>query len=433
MARNTNILPPAALALMGMISAIDLLSATAEIAKSADAPGGGLQIVGDRLYLAAWGHGFHVLDISNPTHPQWLGGWNNHTSPTGVYVAGNHAYLANRTSGLDVIDVREPQSAAHVGHLFTGGDAWSVYAAGKFAYLADTLKGLEVIDINNPAKPALAGRAEVPDQAVCAQVAEGFLYATYNSKGLRVFKLEEAAPPAKISESAIRLGAGRIQVVDHQVYYANGGEFQIIDVTDPHAPVVQSSCRIDGGDNRLHVSGGYAYIASSWGDLQVLDVSDSQKPRVVGVFKAGYNVWDVRVAGPYAYLMDRGANLHVIDVSIPGSPKEVGGLGTCDFCSDVLSLAGAGAERPGLRTGTTASGAITNAPPELAAAMIEGGAFTFTLRGIPNDVYYLQASGDLIAWTAISTNTLPSDGTLRVSDPQAHLFDNRFYRAVRKP
>jgi hypothetical protein len=60
------------------------------------------------------------------------------------------------------------------------------------------------------------------------------------------------------------------------------------------------------------------------------------------------------------------------------------------------------------------------------------GAFSFTLHGVPEGAYYLQASADLITWATISTNTLPDDGTLRISDPDAHLFNNRFYRAVKK-
>ena len=96
-----------------------------------------VEIIGNKLYIAGIGHGFHVLDISNPVHPKWIGGWNNHTCPVGVQVMDGLAYLANRTSGFDVIDVHNPAALVRVGHLSTGGDLQTVQVSGRFAYVAD--------------------------------------------------------------------------------------------------------------------------------------------------------------------------------------------------------------------------------------------------------------------------------------------------------
>jgi hypothetical protein len=140
------------------------------------------------------------------------------------------------------------------------------------------------------------------------------------------------------------------------------------------------------------------------------------------------------LADKYAYVVDGGSNLHVIDVGNPAAPVEVSRVGTENFCSPVLSLTNAVAARSSGESQTIAAGAITNAPPELAdAERVAGGTFGFTLHGVPLAVYYVQASTDLISWTVISTNTLAADGTARISDPDAHLFSNRFYRAVKQP
>jgi hypothetical protein len=400
----------------------------------ADAPGGGLQIVGNFLYIAAWGHGFHVLDISNPTHPKWIGGWNNHTSPTGVYVAGDHAYLANRTSGFDVIDVRNPQCPAQVGHLFTGGDAWSVYVAGNLAYVADWRKGLDVINVSDIKKPELVGNGDTKGQAASVQVSDGFAYVSFGGESFRIYDLTDASKPKQMNASGSHLGWLGIQVVGNNLYFAGGNELQVIDVTDRSVPVVRGSCRLDGlSDRAVHVSGHNAYVPFSCGGLQIIDVSDPDKPHSVGIFKTSYCEWDVRVVGNYAYLMDRGANLHVIDISDPTNPKEVGGLGTCNFCSKVLSLTNSIVGASVAKTQYGTGGAITDAPPQLVdAARTSDNAFNFTLRGVPEGVYFIQASTDLISWTNISTNTLPAGGTLRIWDPDTHLFNNRFYRAVKE-
>lgn len=48
-----------------------------------------MHIVGNHLFVAAWGNGVQVLDISNPVQPKWVGGWNERHCPVGVWVTRN--------------------------------------------------------------------------------------------------------------------------------------------------------------------------------------------------------------------------------------------------------------------------------------------------------------------------------------------------------
>ncbi len=115
-------------------------------AQNQDAIGGGLFIAGGYLYIAAWGYGVQVLDISTPSQPKWVGAWNHRGAPNGVYVVGSHAYVANRPQGLEVLDVHNPRNLVHLANLRTGGDAMGVLVKGQFAYLADAV-------LVNAAKP----------------------------------------------------------------------------------------------------------------------------------------------------------------------------------------------------------------------------------------------------------------------------------------
>ena len=167
--------------------------------------------------------------------------------------------------------------------------------------------------------------------------------------------------------------------------------------------------------------------------LSIFNVADPRRIQQIGFLEAGYSGYGVQVSGNYAYVADGGANLHVIDFSDPSKPVEVNRIGTENFCSRVLALADFAAEKSPATAETGGQGPVTNAPPQITEAVrIAGGAFSFTLRGIPEGAYYIEASTDLAAWKNISTNTLPAEGTLRFSDPDAHLFNNRFYRAVKK-
>ena len=73
----------------------------------------------------------------------------------------------------------------------------------------------------------------------------------------------------------------------------------------------------------------------------------------------------------------------------------------------------------------------TNASPQLSNPYtLPGGGFGFTLSGVPQATYIVQASADLRVWLPIATNTLPAGGTVGVTDAQAPSFARRYYRAV---
>jgi Glycosyl hydrolase family 9/Cellulase N-terminal ig-like domain len=75
----------------------------------------------------------------------------------------------------------------------------------------------------------------------------------------------------------------------------------------------------------------------------------------------------------------------------------------------------------------------TNAPPQLFNPQKISGGFSFTLAGTPSATYIIQVSTNLTTWTALSTNTLPSNGLAAINDPQAASISRRYYRALRIP
>lgn len=59
---------------------------------------------------------------------------------------------------------------------------------------------------------------------------------------------------------------------------------------------------------------------------------------------------------------------------------------------------------------------------------LPGGQFQFTLAGDASGTYVVDASANLINWTAIQTNSVPAGGSLIVQDPAATGQPRRFYR-----
>ena len=390
-----------------------------------------LEIVGDKLYIAGIGHGFHVLDISKPAKPKWIGAWNNHTCPVGVQVVDGLAYLVNRTSGFEVIDVSDPVSPASIGHLSTGGDLQTVQVTGSHAYVADERRGFDIIDISDPKHPKLAGDFETKGQGWAA-VAEGdHVYASYGGGILRVYQLTNGTSP-KLTKESPGLGSCSLQLAGGKLLTQHFGVLCLLDLQNPANPTIVA-------DSQLHLSffsstcvrDSLAFVTGGSMGLGICELG-AGKLRLLGSIQTSYQGWGVRVRGNFAYVVDGGSNLHVFDVSNPAQPVEVNRVGAENFCSQVLSLAENAAKKSSTSTIAGAT-AITNEPPQLTAgARMVDGNFTFSLGGVPGSTYEIQASTDLVHWQAISARTLPETGVSTITDADARLFDKRFYRSVKK-
>ena len=384
---------------------------------AADASSGRLAIVGDKLYVAGIGHGFHIFDISDSRHPKWTGSWQNHTCPVGVQVADGLAYLANRTSGFDVIDVRDSASPARVGHLNTGGDQQTVQVAGRYAYVADARRGLDIIDVSDPRQPKLAGDFDTKGQGWSAVADGDYLYAGYGGGVLRIFHLTHGTSPTLVKEIPTA-GSTGLQIADGKLITQHYQWLCLMSLQNPTNPVVTTDSNIGFPVfGSVCVCDSLMFMTSS--GLAICSLNKPGKITLLGsVGNVGYQGFGIGVHGNVAYVVDGGSNLHIFDVNDPARPVEVNQVGTANFCSRVLSLVDYVAGKPAEELQVGASEPITNAPPQLAdAARTAAGAFTFTLRGVPEGVYFIQASTDMISWTAISTKALPSSNLSRCRTP----------------
>lgn len=389
-----------------------------------------LQLVGHDLFVAAWGYGIQILDVSNPTSPKWKGGWNPRSAPVGIQVVGNHAYVADRIAGLTVLDVANPANPVWLTTFDTPGDAMNVHVAGEHAYVADGPgSGLLIFDVSNPHKPTLVGEYAPPHHHPSSvQVVDHIAYLSCYSWFERV-DVSNPSNPKPLGRCRVTM-AFHSHVVEKLAYTGA----QILDARDP-----RFVANWPGGGNSVHVVNGFAYAASYGGGLRVADVREPLDAKLVAVFLPDAPQYDVIVVGSRAYLMDTGASIRILDVSDPRNPTQIGSFPASRYASSVLTF-----KRPEPATGVEApdatrlpsvdtTAAITNAPPELSHPHTSAqGGFSFVLAGLPHATYVIQASTDLTSWTAITTNVLPATGALRITDAQAAEFVQRYYRAVQR-
>jgi hypothetical protein len=215
-----------------------------------------MHVEGNSAFLAAWGFGLIIADVSDPRAPQEIARLPAAFAHT-VAVADARAYIAKNTNGpelgiVDVSDLASPQLLASYGLTFTPAQlaarAGILYVAG---YPSGELEevGLRVIDVNDASNAIEIGFYDED----CAEAYE-------------------------------------IKLVEDLAYLACSNGLHIVDVSDPALPVrVGYAEAEDLHDVRtsLEVRGDRAWYGSPGGIIE-LDVSDPANPVELAVTETGF-------------------------------------------------------------------------------------------------------------------------------------------------
>jgi hypothetical protein len=125
---------------------------------------------------------------------------------------------------------------------------------------------------------------------------------------------------------------GNVVVEGQYAYVSCGSVLQVLDISNPGAPIAVGTVSTPGGGRALTVAGDYAYVAGGY--LNVVDISDPEAPTCVGRVDTRASASGVAVAGHHAYVaawdspLRPYAGVEVVDVSNPESPVIVGGVST---------------------------------------------------------------------------------------------------------
>lgn len=101
--------------------------------------------------------------------------------------------------------------------------------------------------------------------------------------------------------------------------YCTAGSFGIfiLDISEPHAPVLMGICDTPGIARHAEVSGNYAYVADGHAGVRIIDVSDPADPNIIGGFDTPGDAWCVSVFGSHAFIADGSAGVHRAVISNP--------------------------------------------------------------------------------------------------------------------
>lgn len=308
-------------------------------------------LVGQIAYFLDYFTGLHIVDVSEPATPRFIGGYNPGDSRA-LAIHGNLALIAAEDGGLYILDVSVPATPALLGRFQTGGAALDVSASGKYAFVANWQvgnQGVEIVDLTNPAAPVKAGRlTPLVDGNLCRAVAKGNIAYMTGDEGLVVFDISVPSAPVRLEvfQPPIPNGASwRLTLEPPLAYlaYATGG-LEIIDISYPAAPTGVGRLDTPGVAEGVAVEGNIAYVADSEAGLQIIDISDLTNPKLIANANLGGRTIDVEVSGNLALLADGGGGLQILDVGDPEKPVALSAVktGTKDLPSFAYDVEVAG-------------------------------------------------------------------------------------------
>jgi hypothetical protein len=212
-----------------------------------------------RAYLAAWGYGVLIADLSNPASPIALGGFAFPFAST-IEAHGNRVYAASATNGgiFKIIDVSNPANPQELGELATS-QTYDLTVRSNYAYLVDGADfgdgGLRVVDVSAPATPTLVGQYTDCAYADGVDVsADGnTTYIACSDGSLRIVDTSNKASPTLLGSitlpgNSILPGynvAHAVIVVGSTAYVGHEYGVDEIDISNPQSP--QQKLRHDTG------------------------------------------------------------------------------------------------------------------------------------------------------------------------------------------
>ncbi len=150
------------------LSIVDISSLTAPVLDSTyDVPGTDVKdvmVVGDHAYLAAYGAGLIILDVSDPAVPVEIGSVDPGPAH-GIEVLGDYAYIAAGGNKMAVVDVSDPTNPVEVGSGGIPGVALDVGVIGNLVYVASHDAGVLVFDVTDPTDPEKVATLDTGDRA----------------------------------------------------------------------------------------------------------------------------------------------------------------------------------------------------------------------------------------------------------------------------
>jgi hypothetical protein len=249
----------------------------------------GLYRSDDSIVAPVWMGGLYTLDISEPAEPQFL---------------------------------RVPEEGEHYGDsdFVTILHDNVMYTTISDGYQDGAAVGVVgVIDLNDPANPVLAAALEIGGSQVLGLTSSGdTLYALSlgSTNRIHLFDISDPLDPQPSSMLALPENASRLAVAGDVLFVSCDGyscqNLTLIDVTDPHHPIVTDSWSLPFGvQDMITGEKGVIFLVTSDDGTWVLDASEPDRLHLSGRLPMAGRL---KISGDMIYVPAGDAGLYVVQV-----------------------------------------------------------------------------------------------------------------------
>lgn len=290
-----------------------------------------VQITDTVVWVVTYG-GLARFDISDPTSP--TGGMLIDViqlfsaNSRGVEIVGDRAYLAMGTHGLGVFDLNAPVGQQTVTVLDTPGYPMDVQVVGNRAYLAEREYGFQLVDLSDPDRPQLLGRFNTPGSTDRLAVVGTRVFLPDTGGGLIILDTADDRLE-RLGSYGVGGDITKLSVHGDRAYLAGAQGFTIVDISIPARPHVLGSLYLFGNADNVVVAGNVAYVSTDLRDegnyrdeiIWIIDVADLTRPQVLSSLRIeGAGVRDLAILGTTLYAATYNLGLLLIDVTDPTAP-----------------------------------------------------------------------------------------------------------------
>ncbi len=247
-------------------------------------------------------------------------------TPLDMVSSGNYLYVVSGTAlyVLDVSDKIHPQPIGSVEVSALEVDlSWRadmVVVAGYYA--------VSTIDVSDPTNPCVLGSCPISYSSAHLAMAENCALVSYTD-GINIYEIDYAnlgqiTPISHVATSTV-MG---IETKDGYAYVLGYG-ITILNIADPHNPVIVGGVNESAWYKDLSFSGNLAFVADYAYGIHAYDMSDPELPVFLGAGDETFRGSDIAVVDGKAYVIGttgqyNGAGMAVYDVSHPASPTHIG-------------------------------------------------------------------------------------------------------------
>ncbi|NJK81386.1 MAG: hypothetical protein HC914_16465 [Chloroflexaceae bacterium] len=152
-------------------------------------------------------------------------------------------------------------------------------------------------------------------------------YAATGSSGVQIVDISN--PNAPVVRYGMRLPGAAVDLdrADNRLYAAATGQqggLHTVVLRDAAAPYLESTLPISGSLRGVQVVGERAYLAAGFaGGLQVVDITTMPLPTLVARVDTDGSAEDITVVGQVAFLADGREGVRSYDISDPNNPREL--------------------------------------------------------------------------------------------------------------